>query len=112
MFDYGIFDRIAIRQYQALSNCPYTLSEVLSVFHCYFDTYKAYMGRDHPFLKPEQVRKIIECMPVCVDMAIEHGAYPTLIESYFNTGFNADYHINHFFSGALRLLMIYDNELY
>ena len=120
MFDYEIFNRIAIKQYNSVS-CPYTLNEVLSIFRYYFDTYRAYMGRDHPFLKSEQIRKIIEPqqageiierLPFCEDMYIEAEEYPTLIESYFNTDFNADYNINHFFSGSIRLMRIYDNGLY
>ena len=111
MLDYDIFNRIAIKQYKSVS-CSYTLNEVLSIFRYYFDTYRAYMGRDHPFLKSEQIRKIIECMPVCNDVEIAAEEYPTLIESYFNTGFNADYNINHFFSGAIRLMRIYDSGLY
>ena len=111
MFDYDIFNRIAIKQYNSIS-CPYTLNEVLSIFRYYFDTYRAYMGREHPYLKPQQVGEIIERLPICEDMYIEAEEYPTLIESYFNTDFNADYNINHFFSGAIRLMRIYDNGLY
>lgn len=70
------------------------------------------MGREHPYLKPQQVREIIERLPICEDMYIEAEEYPTLIESYFNTDFNADYNINHFFSGTIRLMRIYDNGLY
>lgn len=70
------------------------------------------MGKEHPYLKPQQVREIIKCMPVCEDMEIESEAYPAMIESYFNTDFNADYNINHFFSGAIRLMRMYDNGLY
>lgn len=112
MFDFEIFKRIVIKQYNSISDCPYSLNEVLGIFRYYFDTYRVYKGKEHPYLKPQQVRKIIERIAVCKDVYLIAEIYPTLIDDYFNTDFNSDYNINHFFSGSIRAMRVYDNGLY
>ncbi len=109
MFDKEIFERIVKKQYSQIDTLPYTLNEVLSVFEYYFSCYRYYIGREHPYLKPEQIRRIIEEMPYCDDVDIEPESYGMIIDSYFQTYFDSDRNINHFFSGQIRKMRIYEN---
>lgn len=93
---------------------PYTKDEMLNVFAYFFDSYSCRFGQEHPPLRREQIRRIIQRMPFFddhrgrdVDLDAEY--YPALIDSYFATPFrNCDYRINHFFSGRVREVRFYD----
>ena len=108
MFDFDIFKRIVIKEYKAIGKHPYTIDEVLAIFKYYFNSYQLYMGKEHHYLKPEQIRRIIEEMPQCDDFDFEPQDYETLIDSYFETDFYSDRNINHFFSGQIRELRYYE----
>lgn len=98
---------------------PYTFNEVLDVFEYFFNAYENATGEAHPPIKKEQIARIIKVMPFydevpnasgCADIIPE--AYPVLIDKYFETPFrNCNYRINHFFSGDVRTLRMYE-ELY
>lgn len=108
MFNNQIFERIVTKQYNSFTDFPYTLNDVLCIFNLYLDTYRAYTGREHPFLKPQQVRDIIFKMPFCDDIPIFPEDYPEMIDAYFNAGLHTDYNINHFFSGMVREMRLYE----
>ena len=111
MFDKNIFERIVKKQYSVIGKHPYSIEEIFSIFEYYFYIYYQYIGKEHPYLKPEQIRRIIEIMPYCDDMDIKPLDYETLINSYFQTYFNSDRNINHFFSGDIRKMRMYENLL-
>lgn len=111
-----IFDRLIADEYQQ-SDCSYSLDDVLNVFHTFFSSYRQTFGQDHPFLKREQIRRIIEKMPYISDVGypdviidLEPGNYPVMIEAYFNTQFapGCNYRINHFFNGDIRAIKYYE----
>lgn len=120
-----IFERMARQQYEAVNGVwiesgvafPYSVDDVLSVFAYFFDAYAANIHQQHPPLKREQVRKLIERMPF-IDVHhdgtadLDADAYPVMIDRYFKTPFQCcDYHIHHFFAGAIREMRYYE-ELY
>lgn len=115
MFDFDIFTRVCTQAYKEAVT-PYTLQEVLDVFEYFFDTYREAMGEDHPPLCKAQIARIIQAMPYydklpndTRDASITPDAYPVLIDAYFHTPFqNCDYRINHFFSGYVRTMRMYE----
>lgn len=115
-FNFDIFSRIATQAYQE-AKTPYSLQEVLDVFGYFFEAYEAQMRETHPPIRRDQIKRIIDLMPFYdgisssgVDIAPED--YPILIDSYFRTPFrNCNYRINHFFSGDIRTMRMYE-ELY
>ena len=115
-FDFGRFSRIAATAYPV--GCQYTVGECLEVFRCYFQTYEDCIGRPHPPIRREQIRRIMEEMP-CTVMEDRGGSleplapedYLDLIDLHFKTRYrNCDYNINHFFSVRIREMRLYDAE--
>ena len=116
-FDFKTFSAFVTKAYKEVGNCPYSLRDVLSVFECYFEHYEAAMGETHPFLKLDQIKRIIRQMPY-MDTVLPGGApseiepeeYPDLIDQHFRTEYSedCDYRINHFFSGMIRELRYYE----
>lgn len=115
-FDFQRFARIAARAYPA--GCEYTLEQCLDVFRCYFQTYEDYMGRPHPPTRREQIASIMMEMP-CIAMEdrgdclepLDPEDYAYLIDLHFKTHYrHCDYNINHFFSGRIREMRLYDVE--
>lgn len=116
--NFEIFKRIIARQYNIMrehDETPYTLEEYCWVFEWYFYLYKCKFGKDHPNIKSEQVLAIMYEMPYyensvtncCEEIDAEN--YPDIMKAYFNTNFkDCDYNINHFFSGQIRELKIYE----
>ena len=100
-------------------NTPYSFEEVLGVFEYFFDAYRNVIGEAHPPIRKEQIARIMKAMPFydgvpnnsgCADIIPE--AYPVLIDKYFETPFqDCNYRINHFFSGDIRTLRMYE-EVY
>lgn len=115
MFDLDIFSRVCAKAYKEVET-PYTLQEVMDVFTYFFYAYRDAMGEEHPPVRREQIARIIQAMPYYDKPPntpgytdIEPDAYPALIEAYFHTPFrNCDYRINHFFSGDIRSLRMYE----
>ena len=113
-FDFKAFAVFAAKAYNELGESPYTLDDVLSVFDCYFQTYEDRMNEPHPFLKLEQIKRIVKIMPYLSlnthgDVDIEPEAYPDIIDQHFQTQYRScDYNINHFFSGMIRELRYYE----
>ena len=115
IFDFERFAKIAVNVYD--DGNPYSLKECLGVFLCYFQTYEEYMGRPHPPIRREQIAYIMDNMPfVCQEdrgynyADIEPEEYPLLISLHFKTRYRrCDYNINHFFSGRIRELRLYEN---
>lgn len=89
------------------------------MFEYFFEAYEEETGEVHPPVRREQIQRIIQIMPyydktgtVAGYADIEADDYPVLIDAYFRTPFrNCNYRINHFFSGAIRTLRMYE-ELY
>lgn len=88
------------------------------MFRCYFQTYEDYIGHPHSPLKREQITRIMEEMP-CIVMEDRGGNlepldpedYTALIDLHFKTQYQyCDYNINHFFSGRIREILLYDVE--
>ncbi len=95
---------------------PYSEEECLEVFEAFFRAYAYYTGEEHPNLRREQLRQIMLNMPY-IDkkdgstLFIEPYYYPEMIEAYFRTKYKgSDYRINHFFSGRIRELKLYEAQ--
>lgn len=110
MMDFDAFSKSVERVYKG---GPYTIQDVLYVFNEYFNTYQEETGLNHPPLRREQIRRIIEIMPYLTaesaklgTVDIEADEYPQIIAQHFATNYRAgcDYNINHFFSGAVRFM--------
>lgn len=116
--DIEIFTRLATQAYKEVGSV-YSLQEAVDVFVYFFEAYREAMGEDHPPVRKEQIKRIIQAMPFYdkppddpkySDVPPED--YPVLIDAYFRTPFrNCNYRINHFFSGNIRMLRMYE-ELY
>ncbi len=113
IFNFEKFSDIVTGVYQG---GPYTLDDVLFVFRHYFDAYERNVGKPHPNIRAEQIASIIDRMPY-VDGRSAGGSicdilpedYPAMIERHFNTRYqDCDYNINHFFSGRIRFLRLYE----
>ena len=104
-FDIRTFERFVEKAYRALTNPSYELDEVLRVFVWYFDEYERVTKRIHPNIKVEQIKLIIEQMDIC-----SYEDYEEIIHHHFMTKYQrgCDYNINHFFSGEIRLLRMYE----
>lgn len=123
IFDFECFAKIAVSAYDERNpyslkwKNPYSLQECLGVFHCYLRTYEEYMGRPHPPIRREQIARIMQEMPWVHEedrgnylSDIEPEEYPLLISLHFKTRYKrCDYNINHFFSGRIRELRLYEN---
>lgn len=115
LFDFNEFARITEKVY---SGGPYSLEEVLSVFRYFFEKYEEFAKEPHPPIRAGQIARICEAMPY-IDRThgsmadIEADTYPDIIDQYFKTPLrNCDYRINHFFSGKVRALRMYEAGLY
>lgn len=115
-FDFDLFTRIAATAHP--EGRQYTQEQCLEVFRCYFQTYEDYIGRPHPPIRREQIERIMGEMP-CTVMEGRGGSleplapedYLDLIDLHFKTRYrNCDYNINHFFSGRIREMRLYDAE--
>ena len=126
-FDFHRFSRIAASVYN--DNNLYSLSDCLSVFKCYFETYEEFTGRVHPPIRASQIARIMQDMPYMdgefseeffeeikkiapqwePKPDIEPDLYPLIIQRHFETKYRScDYNINHFFSGKIRELRIFE----
>ena len=103
--------------YIRLGPFPYSAEEYINVFRYYFAKYQAVTGWPHPPVKWEQILRIMEIMPYSERYHLIQGdiydippdMYPEIIDLYFSTPFrNCDYRINHFFSGDIRNMRIYE----
>ena len=114
-FNFKLFSVLAAKAYRNLGSSDYTLSEVLAVFEYYFSRYEAEREEAHPNIRMEQIERIIVIMPSLDDAGnrdIDPEGYEVLIDKHFLTQYrNCDYNINHFFSGDIRQLRLYE-ELY
>lgn len=109
-FDFSIFERMVSGAYRVVCT-PYTLPEVLAVFHYFLATYTQVRGEEHPPLRREQVERFIRAMPYFYPedndgtqkADIKPIWYPDIIDNYFSTFFpRCNYRMNHFFSGKVR----------
>ena len=69
-----------------------------SIFNYYFDTYKKYMGKNHPLLSKNYVKQIVDSIDVFSD---EYGLYHVedweqIINMYFNSNLDCDRNMIHF----------------
>lgn len=113
LFDFDKFKRITASVY---SESPYSLEDILSVFHYYFEKYEEYTGKAHSPIRANQIVHIIQVMPWADgegrEIDLEPFCYPVLIDKHFQTQYrHCDYNINHFFSGRIRELRFYE-EIY
>ena len=115
-FDFDTFSALVTKAYQRITDHPYTLKDVLSIFQYYFEAYEKKQGQPHPHIRQEQIWRIIHLMPWVdpspSDSAYEHiglEEYLVLIDQHFKTKYrHCDYNINHFFSGRIRELRFYE----
>lgn len=118
IFNFREFTRIAEEVYrggktkESLGRC-FDFDETLYVFQAYFAAYERHTGKPHPPIRAWQIRRIIEAMPTVdtpydtIDISPED--YPGLIERYFQTDYPcSDRNINHFFSGRIREMKLYE----
>jgi hypothetical protein len=94
-----------------MNETPYSLDEVLGVFHYYFQKYEDTFGRVHPNISVKQIKRFIDAMPFIEDESdminVLPEDYRVLIDKHFQTRYrNCDYNINHFFSGQIRRLRL------
>lgn len=93
---------------------PYTVEETLEVFRYFFERYEGFTGEVHPAIKASQVVRICRVMPFQDGQTgpisdIEPELYPEIIDQYFETPFKScDYRINHFFSGPIRQMRLFE----
>ena len=110
--DFSRFREIAWSVYP--ENLPYSFEECIDIFRCFFELYQTYFGEEHPMLKAGQIYGIMQKMPYVDDSHvgiedIDASTYPDMIRAYFHKSFRkCDYRINHFFSGRIRELLIYE----
>lgn len=124
-FDFQRFAKIAANVYRPEN--LYSLDECLHVFSLYFKTYEQYIGEPHPPLRASQIDRIMQDMPFLSRYNpellkwlreninpnpapdIDHDMYPLLIQLHFKTKYrHCDYNINHFFSGEIRKMRLYE----
>lgn len=103
IFDFDSFKKTM------LSTCEpvvYSPEEALGVFEHYFARYEEMTGKPHPWLKADQIKRIVGIMPyICGVGEVPPFEYKILIDRHFQTKYrNCDYNINHFFSGRVRAL--------
>lgn len=108
------FERSFRLAYEESSGMLFTLSDALRIFECFFQWYKIATGEDHPPIRREQIKAIIEKMPSTMDaqgreIPFIPEDYTYMIARYFETEYlNCDYRINHFFSGNVRAVKFYE----
>lgn len=125
-FDFDRFSRIAASVYN--QGNPYSLEECLSVFRYYFQRYELYMKHPHPPIRASQIARIMQDMPFLKrpdpalmefvresfnynPVDIYPDDYKYIINLHFKTEYrNCDYNINHFFSGRIRELRLYEAD--
>ncbi len=115
LFDFNTFAGLAERCY---TPGPYSLGDVLMVFKFYFSKYEQRLGRPHPNIRTEQIRRIVAVMPYLDNDGYGMASkvadlfpdlYKHIITQHFNTNYrNCDYNINHFFSGKIRQLRYFE----
>lgn len=113
LFDFDTFSQLVSKVYE---ENPYTVDQVLWVFKYYFWCYEIKFKRPHPHIRMEQIRRIVQIMPYVhrddignyvADIELEQ--YQEIIYQHFKTKYrNCDYNINHFFSGQIRELRLYE----
>ena len=110
-FDFEKFARITESVYPGGA---YSLESALSVFRYYFEQYERNTGKPHPPIRASQIVRICQDMPYIGRRGgqyadIEPETYPALIDRYFATKYrNCDRNINHFFSGRIREMKLYE----
>ena len=114
-FDFETFARITTNVYpEAVTS--YTLQDVLTIFRYFFGAYELNRREVHPPIRRDQIKRIIEVMDE-YDIGglvggldtIDPDDYPDLIDAYFQTRFfPCDYRINHFFSGKIRTMRMFE----
>ena len=112
-----IFFKMLEALYRTNGPFRYTLEDYKGVFRYFFDRYEQERGEKHPPISWYQTLQIMNDMPYIdrfSDMHrdfddVEPDEYPAIIDKYFDTPFKrCDYRINHFFSGDVRLMRIYE----
>lgn len=125
LFDFDRFSKIAASVYNQVN--PYSLEDCLMVFRLYFQTYEEYMGHPHPPICASQIARIMQDMPFLerpdpafmqwLKANLDYSAYAEigpdmyqiLVQLHFKTKYrHCDYNINHFFSGRIRELRLYE----
>lgn len=129
MLDFEQFKRTIMIAFRKAETW-YTLEDVIKIFRYYFETYEYMQRTAHPWIKLEQVQRIINAMPYVKKvygtngafdiepdgsmpddeyMSIEPEWYPDMIDRHFCTPYEkCDFNINHFFSGSIRELRLYE----
>ncbi len=108
-FDFDRFTNIAVKAYSEQEE-GYTIEEALEVFRYYFEKYEECIGKPHPPIRAERIKRILGEMPWifledrggdCEEVSPE--GYRAMIDQHFKTEYrDCNYNINHFFSGRIR----------
>lgn len=113
LFNFQLFGALATKAYNSIENHSYTLDEVLDIFEYYFQKYEDTFQQVHPNIRMAQITSLIERMQFLEDvnggyLDISPESYEAMIDKHFETQYKSDYNINHFFSGSIRALRMYE----
>lgn len=74
-----------------------------SIFNYYFDTYKKYMGKNHPLLSKKYVKQIVDNIDVFSDEyeILKVAEWESIIDMYFNSNLDCDRNMIHFAQGEI-----------
>lgn len=108
-FDFDRFTNIAVKAYSEQEE-GYTIEEALEVFRYYFEKYEECIGKPHPPIRAEQIKRILAEMPWIILEGrggdyeeVSPACYRAMIDQHFQTKYRGcNYNINHFFSGRIR----------
>ena len=115
-FNIKLFNSFATIAYSKIDDPSYTLDETLGVFDYYFSRYELTLKIPHPNIRVRQIEHIIRVMSFVYDVHgeypdIDAEYYPAMIDKHFATEYrDSDYNINHFFSGNIRALRLYESS--
>lgn len=82
--------------------------EVHEVIGFYFKAYRHYLEKEHPKLKPEQLRKVYQAIDAAdLELCLEYAGWVAMINNHFkDSALKTDYNINHFATeGVMQNLM-------
>ena len=75
----------------------------------FFHQYRSMMGEDHPSMKDEQIQNALEVIEINF---LEGEVAMEVIKDYFDTEMDCDYNLNHFVSGEVINMRMYNTGNY
>ncbi len=87
-------------------------NEMLKIFSNFFTAYRENKGMDHPAISKQQIRRLMRAILYnSSEYALTDAeSYCDLIDVYFHKRYqrSCDHRINHFFSGQIIEILIYE----